>query len=305
MQNWRRNKFAFSVLFLPPAAWLVIFFTLPLAIVWVYSFGARGPLGEIILDWSAVSLGNYARSLEWINLEIVAKSIWIAVVATAICIGLGFPLAMGIAFASPRYRNILLLLVILPFWTNLLIRTYAWIAVLRERGHVNFALEWLHDTINGGLAVLGLPALLGAFEPLQLLYNQNAVIIGIVYVNLPFMVLPLYATLEKLDRSYLEASLDLGAGQWRTLFSVTVPLSLPGISTGVLLTFILALGSFLTPDLLGGPDSIMIGNLIAQQFGSARDWPFGAALSFLLMYATFIILWVKAMVAKREGGSAF
>jgi spermidine/putrescine transport system permease protein len=302
MQDWRQNKLAFSVLFLPPVAWLVLFFTVPLAIVWVYSFGVRGPLGEIFL---AVSFDGYARSLEWISLEIIAKSVWIAVVSTAICISLGFPLAMGIAFAAPRYRNILLLLVILPFWTNLLIRTYAWIAVLRERGHVNFALEWLHDAINGGLVALGLPASLGAFEPLQLLYNQNAVIIGIVYVNLPFMVLPLYATLEKLDRSYLEASLDLGAGQWRTLFSVTVPLALPGISTGVLLTFILALGSFLTPDLLGGPDSIMIGNLIAQQFGSARDWPFGAALSFLLMYATFIILWVRAVVAKREGGVTY
>jgi spermidine/putrescine transport system permease protein len=299
MRDWRQDRLAFSVLFLPPAAWLVIFFTVPLVIVWVYSFGVRGPLGETFL---ATSFAGYGRAIELINLQIVLKSVWIAIVATAICIGLGFPLAMGIAFAPAKYRNLLLLLVILPFWTNLLIRTYAWIAILRERGHLNFALEWLHDGVNGGFAALGLPALLGTFEPLQLLYNQNAVIIGIVYVNLPFMVLPLYATLEKLDRSYLEASLDLGAGQWRTLFSVTVPLTLPGISTGVLLTFILALGSFLTPDLLGGPDSIMIGNLIAQQFGPARDWPFGSALSFLLMYATFIILWVKAVTARREGG---
>jgi len=168
--------------------------------------------------------------------------------------------------------------------------------VLRTNGYVNFFLEWVWsglDWIFGGL--------LGEFQPLELLYNQGAVIIGLVYVNLPFMVLPLYATLEKLDKSYLEASLDLGAGQWRTLFSVTVPLVLPGIFTGGLLTFILAFGAYLTPDLLGGTNSIMIGNLIAQQFGAARDWAFGSALSFILMYVTFICLWVKAVLAGREG----
>jgi spermidine/putrescine transport system permease protein len=119
------------------------------------------------------------------------------------------------------------------------------------------------------------------------------------------MILPLYATLEKLDKSYLEASLDLGAGHWRTFFLVLTPLALPGIVTGTMLVFILSLGTFLTPDLLGGPDSIMIGNLIAQQFGQARDWPFGSALSFMLMYATFFFLWIKAMAARREGGVSY
>ncbi len=301
MEEWWRNRLQFAVLLLPPTAWLVIFFTLPLAIVWVYSFGERGSLGETLL---ALSLDNYVRAVEWLHLSIILKSARIALITTAMCLLMGFPLALGISFAPARYRNLLLLLVILPFWTNLLIRTYAWIAVLRTKGYVNFIYEWGHDGINGLATWLGLPGL-GAFEPLQLLYNQYAVIVGLVYVNLPFMVLPLYATLEKLDRSYLEASLDLGAGQWRTLFSVTVPLAFPGIFTGVLLTFILALGTFLTPDLLGGPDSIMIGNLIAQQFGPARDWPFGAALSFLLMYATFVFLWIKAAVARREGGVSY
>ena len=299
MQDWRRDKRAFGVLILPPSAWLVLFFTLPLAIVWVYSFGERGPLGQTVL---ALSFDNYGRAVEWLNLSIILKSVWIAAVTTAICLALGFPLAMGIAFAPARYKNLLLLVVILPFWTNLLIRTYAWIAVLRTKGYLNFALEWVHERIGAILGVLGLPDLLGPFEPLVLLYNQPAVIIGLVYVNLPFLVLPVYATLEKLDKSYLEASLDLGAGQWRTLFSVTAPLAFPGIFTGLLLVFILALGTFLTPDLLGGPRSIMIGNLIAQQFGPARDWPFGSALSFLLMYATFVFLWIKAAVAKQEGG---
>lgn len=299
MRNWRRNKLAFGILILPPTAWLILFFTLPLAVVWVYSFGERGPLGQTVV---AFSFEGYARALEWINLSIILKSAWIAIVTTAICLLLGFPMAMGIAFAPAQYKNLLLLLVILPFWTNLLIRTYAWIAVLRTRGYVNFALEWLHDQLNAVLGIFGVPEPLGTFEPLVLLYNQPAVVIGLVYVNLPFLILPLYATLEKLDKAYLEASLDLGAGQIRTFFSVMVPLSLPGIVSGALLVFILALGSFLTPDLLGGPNSIMIGNLIAQQFGPARDWPFGSALSFLLLYATFIFLWVRAMVAQRSKG---
>lgn len=302
MQDWRQNKLVFGILLLPPAGWLVLFFTLPLAIVWVYSFGERGPLGETIL---AVSFDNYLRAVEWINLSILLKSAWIAVVATVLCIVIGFPLAMGIAFSPAKYRNVLLLLVILPFWTNLLIRTYSWIAILRTRGYVNMTLEWLHEKLGVLLGLFGAADALGKFQPLELLYNETAVIVGLVYVHLPFMVLPLYATLEKLDKSYLEASLDLGAGQWRTLFLVMVPLSLPGIVTGTLLVYILSLGTFLTPDLLGGPDSIMIGNLIAQQFGAARDWPFGSALSFLLMYATFIFLWVKAVASRREGGVSY
>jgi spermidine/putrescine transport system permease protein len=277
----------------------VIFFTLPLAIMWVYSFAERGPQGQIEL---AVSAANYVRAVEWIHLGIIWKSIWTAAITTAITFALGFPLAMGIAFAPERWKNPLLLLVILPFWTNLLIRTYAWIAVLRTRGFLNFGLEWVHDTASAVLAALGLPGALGTFEPLEVLYNQKAVVIGLVYVYLPFLVLPVYATLEKLDRSYLEASLDLGAGHWRTLVSVTMPLALPGIVSGCLLAFILSMGTFLTPDLLGGTDSEMIGNLIARQFTSSRDWPFGSALSFLLLYATFLILWVRASLAGRRQG---
>ena len=302
MQDWRRNKRAFSIFLLPPSAWLVVFFTLPLIIIWVYSFGERGPLGQTVL---ATSLDSYDRALEWLNLSIIVKSVWIALVTTAVCLLIGFPAAMGIAFAPGRYKNLLLLLVILPFWTNLLIRTYAWIAVLRTRGYVNFGLEWLHDRANDLFGMLGAPDLLGPFQPVELLYNQTAVVIGIVYVNLPFLILPLYATLEKLDRSYLEASLDLGASQLRTFFSVMVPLSFPGIVSGSLLVFILAVGSYLTPDLLGGTDSIMIGNLIGQQFLSARNWPFGSALSFVLLYATFVFLWLRAAVAQRSSGVSY
>jgi spermidine/putrescine transport system permease protein len=218
---------------------------------------------------------------------------------------MGFPLSLGIAFAPARYKNILLLLVILPFWTNLLIRTYAWIAVLRTRGFLNFGLEWLHGGLDALFKMIGLPGVMGTFQPLALLHNHTAVIIGLAYVALPFLVLPIYATLEKLDRSLMEASLDLGANQWRTAFSVTIPLAFPGILSGLLLVFILSLGTFLTPVLLGGTDSMMIGNLIAQEFGPARDWPFGSALSFLLLYITFIILWIRAVVASRSKGVSY
>jgi spermidine/putrescine transport system permease protein len=302
MENWRDNKLVAAILLVPSSAWILVFFTLPLAIVWVYSFGERGPQGQTILG---LSLENYARAVEWIHLGILWKSIWTAAVATLICFIMGFPLSLGIAFAPKKYKNLLLLLVILPFWTNLLIRTYAWIAVLRTRGFLNFGLEWIHEKLDAVLTLMGLPDMMGTFTPLALLYNHPAVIIGLVYVALPFLVLPIYATLEKLDRSYLEASLDLGAGQWRTMVSVTIPLAFPGIFSGLLLVFIISLGTYLTPVLLGGTDSMMIGNLIAQEFGPARDWPFGSALSFLLLYITFIMLWLRAAVASRSKGVGY
>lgn len=297
MEHWRKNRLLFSVLMVPPTFWLAIFFTLPLALVWVYSFGERGPQGQTIL---AFSLNNYARALEWIHLGILWKSIVIAAITTVICFVVGMALSLGISFSPKKWRKLLLLLVILPFWTNLLVRTYAWIAVLRTSGFVNHWLETAHSALASILAALGLPDVLGSFEPLALLYNQRAVVIGLVYVHLPFMILPIYASMEKLDRSHLEASLDLGAGHWRTLFSVLIPLTWPGIASGSLLVFILSLGTFLTPDLLGGTDSIMIGNLIAQQFGPSRDWAFGAAISFLLMYLTFIVLWLRAGYASSH-----
>ena len=302
MENWRDNKLAAAILLVPGSAWILIFFTLPLAIVWVYSFGTRGPQGQTLLSFT---LENYKRALELIHLGILWKSVWTAAFATLACFMMGFPMALGIAFAPARYKNLLLLLVILPFWTNLLIRTYAWIAVLRTRGFLNFGLEWIHGKMDTVFSLIGLPDIMGTFEPLALLYNHSAVVIGLVYVALPFLVLPIYATLEKLDRSLMEASLDLGAGQWRTMAFITIPLSFPGILSGLMLVFILSLGTYLTPVLLGGTDSMMIGNLIAQEFGPARDWPFGSALSFLLLYITFIILWIRATVASRSKGAGY
>lgn len=295
--DWRRARATSLALLGPGSAWLAVFFTAPLALIWLYGFSESDRFGDPTFVLTAE---NYERAFEWVHLAIAAKSARIAAEVTAISVLIGFPVALGIAFAPARWKMPLLVLVMLPFWTNLLVRTYAWIAVLRTRGHLNNALEYLHARATASADALGLPGLFGVFAPLDLLYQESAVIVALVHLHLPFLVLPLYAVLERMDRSLLEASLDLGASQWRTFRSVIVPLAMPGLATGVLLVFILCLGNFVVPDLLGGTDAIMIGNLIAQQFGGARDWPFGAALSLLLLYATFLALWLRARLERRR-----
>ena len=298
MDGWRDRPQVFWTFFLPPTLWLAAFFLAPLALIWGFSFGEKRGLVEIAINGT---LENYARALDPLYLGIFGKSFWFAGLTTLICLAVALPVAVAITFASPRWKPILLLLTILPFWTNLLIRTYALIAVLRTRGYFNFTAEWLWEKGNALLLLAGLGEhrLLGdRFEPFELLYNNTAVVFGLVYVHLPFMVLPLYAALDRLDRSYLEASLDLGASQIRTFASIVVPLAMPGIVSGIVITFIPALGSFLTPDLLGGTDSQMIANVIERQFKSANDWPFGAALSFILMYVTFFALALRAMASR-------
>jgi spermidine/putrescine transport system permease protein len=297
MDDWRKNKRAFAIFMGPATFWLLVFFAIPVTVIWVYSFGERGPLGQTYL---AFSFESYLRAIEPIHLKILWKSIWIGGLSTFLCLAIGFPVALGIAFAPDRWKNPLLLIVVLPFFTNMLIRTFAWIVVLGTRGVVNSGLGWMHGMLDGLLTLTGQPDLMGQFTPLELLFNNYTVVVGLVYVHLPFLILPLYATLEKLDRSYLEASLDLGAGQWRTFFSVLAPLAMPGIVTGCMLVFILSMGNFLVPDRLGGTDSLMIGNLIAQAFNKARDWPFGAALSFVVMYPVFIFFAINALMARRR-----
>ena len=296
MQDWKDAKGPFVAIFGAPAAWLLLFFLVPLAIVWAYSFGRPLGLTEIAITGT---LGNYVRTFDPVYLGIFAKSIWFAGLTTILCLIVGFPIALVITFASERGKALLLLAIMLPFWTNLLIRTYALMAMLRTEGYVNTAIGWVGDR----LASVGLlPD--GVFGPLPLLHNNFAVTLGLVYVNLPFLVLPLYSALDRLDRSLLEASLDLGAGHLRTIREIVIPLALPGILSGLLITFIPALGSYLTPDLLGGPDSQMIANVIERQFKRANDWPFGAALSFILMYLTFIAIAGQSLIARRREGRA-
>ncbi|MGH6855219.1 MAG: ABC transporter permease [Aestuariivirga sp.] len=287
MDSWKDNSRVFWTLALPGSLWLLVFFVLPLGLLFFMSFGEKAVIdGQVSIneiDFTG-TLSNYLRSFDTLYLTIIWKSIWVSALATLLCMVTAYPIAFGICFAPERWKPLLLLLVILPFWINLLIRTYALIAVFRTQGYLNLALGW---------AGLG---------PYDMLYNNFAVIFGLVYVYMPFMVLPLYATIERLDKSYLEASLDLGASQFRTFWKVTVPLTLPGIISGTILVFIPCLGSFLTPDLLGGANAIMIGNVIERQFKAANDWPFGSALSFLLMYATFGALAMRALFARRSKG---
>ena len=287
MENWKDNRGVFWTLAGPGTFWLLVFFIVPLSFLFVMSFSDKAIIdGEIsITEYDYLSgITNYIRSVDPLYLTIMWKSIWVSALATVLCLATAYPIAFGICFAPDRWKPILLLLVVLPFWINLLIRTYALIAVFRTQGYVNLAL---------GTVGLG---------PFDMLYNNFAVIFGLVYVYMPFMVLPLYATIERLDKSFLEASLDLGASQFTTFLKVTVPLTMPGIITGIILVFIPCLGSFLTPDLLGGANAVMIGNVIERQFKAANDWPFGAALSFMLMYATFAALMLRAFLAKRSKG---
>ena len=287
MDNWKDNKNVFWTLASPGTFWLVVFFVVPLCFLFVMSFGGKAIInGEMsITEYDYFTgFGNYLRSLDGLYLGIMWKTIWVSAIATVLCLVTAYPIAFGICFAPDRWKPILLLLVVLPFWINLLIRTYALIAVFRTQGYVNAAL---------GVVGLG---------PYEMLYNNFAVIFGLVYVYMPFMVLPLYATIERLDKAYLEASLDLGASQFTTFLRVTVPLTMPGIVTGIILVFIPCLGSFLTPDLLGGANAVMIGNVIERQFKAANDWPFGAAISFMLMFATFAALMIRAFLAKRSKG---
>jgi spermidine/putrescine transport system permease protein len=267
--------------FLAPAAVLqLVLFATPLAIVLGFSLLTRGPYGGAGEPWT---LENYARLFDPLYGRILWRSAVMAAAATLLCLLLGFPLALGIS-RSGRRKGLLLQLVILPFWTSFLIRTYAWIFLLRDSGLVNTALLAL-----GWIA-----------EPLPLLYNDGAVILGLVYGYLPFMVLPLYASIERIDPSFLEAAADLGARPGTALWSVLLPLCRPGIWAGSVLVFIPCLGAYLTPDLMGGGKSIMIGNVIQNQFTAARDWPFGAALSLALMVLILGLLLVSRRIARRS-----
>jgi spermidine/putrescine transport system permease protein len=295
-QSWRQAKAIFWTMLSAPLFWLLLFFIVPMGIVWIYSFGENRGLIDIVFTgtWA-----NYAHTLDPLYLGIFWKSFLIAVITTALCLVCGFPVALLITFAPERAKMWLLLLIMLPFWTNLLIRTYALIAVLRTEGYVNMTYHLLFDLTNKLMN-----GSLGAFHPLPLLHNNFAVVFGLVFVNLPFMVLPLYSTLDRMDRSLLEASLDLGAGHISTLCNIIVPLASAGIMSGILITFIPTLGSYLTPDLLGGPDSQMIANVIEGQFKRANNWPFGAALSFILVYLTFIGIAIQGLIERNDKGRA-
>jgi spermidine/putrescine transport system permease protein len=277
----RRPLIRATALLAGSLVWLVGFFVIPLAYLLAVSFAQRSPYGTIV--WS-LGLGNYQRAFQPLYLEIYWRSFFIALIATLACVLLGYPVAYTIALRVPaRWRSVLLLLVVIPFWTSFLIRTYAWMVILRTEGLVNTSLRALH-LIR---------------EPLHLLYTPLAVLIGLVYGELPFMILPLYAVLQKIDGTLLEAAQDLGASRWRAFLKVTLPLSAPGLGAGAILVFISAIGAFITPDLLGGARSMMVGNLIQNQFALVRDQPFGSAVAFLLTFVVLALLIIGLRSAQR------
>ncbi len=271
LRNIERVNEVYLIL-LPALSWLILFFLIPLAIAVIYSFAERGLYGVVVFNFS---FNNYLRFLDPLYLNLLLKSLRIALISTFICLLIGFPAAYYIARVRERRRRYFLLaLLILPFWTSYLIRTYAWIVILGREGLLNSFL------ISSGL--IG--------QPFEFLFNEWAVILGLVYVYLPFMVLPLYASLEKIDVSLFEAAMDLGASRLQTFLKITLPLSTAGILAGSILVFIPCAGAFVTPDLLGGTEAMMIGNLIQNQFLASRNWPFGSAISFILLAIVLLLI---------------
>ncbi|MES4787014.1 MAG: spermidine/putrescine ABC transporter permease [Nitrospiraceae bacterium] len=243
---------------------MMAFVFIPLLVVLAISVASRGPLGGV--EWT-FSLTNYAMVVDALYLRIYLRSLVLAVTTTVACLLLGFPLAYYIARTSARWQGVWLLLIIIPFWTNFLVRTYAWMFILRAEGLLNTVL--MH---------LGL-----IHSPIEILYTEAAVLIGLVYGYLPFMVLPLYAAIGRLDRSVVEAARDLYATRWSVFWRVILPLTKSGVVAGCLLVFIPSVGAYITPDLLGGAKTMMVGNLIQHEYLVIRDWPFGSAISFVLM----------------------
>ncbi len=265
---------------IPPYVWLLLFFLFPFVLVAKLSVShtvlAIPPYAPT-LDWSrgGAGIGDFIKGLSGETYERLTQdrlylasylsSLRIAAISTALLLLIGYPMAYGMARAAPRSRTLLLMAVILPFWTSFLIRVYAWIAILKPEGLLNLALGWAH---------LG---------PVEILNTPTAVYVGVVYSYLPFMVLPLYAALEKLDNTLLEAAADLGASPWKAFWRVTFPLSWPGVVAGSLLCFIPIVGEFVIPDLLGGPGSLMIGRTIWTEFFANRDWPSASAVAIALL----------------------
>jgi spermidine/putrescine transport system permease protein len=281
----RRETLRLLFLISPSLFWLVIFFLIPLLLVFAISFGQRGTYGGV--KW-VLNLQNYLRFFDPLYLRIFGRTFYIAAVTTLICLITGYPLAYFIATRPPRWRNGLILLLMVPFWTNFLVRTYAWILILRDAGLINtFWTGSLHATLLHLSSLVPLPIweplLHATAHPLALFGTDWAIIIGLVYGWLPDMVLPCYAAIERFDFSLVEAAQDLYANRLKSFLRVILPLTMPGIVAGSVLVFIPSLGAYVTPDLLGGAKSIMIGNVIYSQFMSARDYPFGSAISFVLM----------------------
>lgn len=266
----------------PALGYLMLFFLVPLAIVLAYGFLTRDVLGGMS---GPLTLASFRRALDPLYVSVLVRSVRLAALTTLICLILGYPVASAVTQLRGRARALALMLVVVPSWMNLLIKNYAWIVVLRREG-----------LINGVLRAAGL-----IDEPLPLLFNEWAVLVGLVHTHLPFTVLPIYAALERLDPRLLDAARDLGAGAWMRFRRVVLPQVKGGILVGSVLVFVPALGAFVTPDLLGGAKGLMVANLIQNQVLEVRDWPFGSALSALLMAVVLAALLFYMRFAGRVG----
>jgi spermidine/putrescine transport system permease protein len=272
-------SFTKSLTILPISLWMIILVAVPLLYIIYLSFLQRGITGGIEIK---PSLDNYLRLGNPLYFKVFWDSIFLAIITTALTLLLGYPFAYFMANLPQKFRLLILIFVMVPFWTNSLIRTYGWMILLRTDG-----------LINQFLIQLGL-----IHEPFKMLYNYGSVLVGMVYVFLPFMVLPIYASVEKLDKSYLEAAKDLGASSRKAFFTVTLPLTLPGMIAGCILVFVPTIGFFFIPDLMGGSKVMLVGNLIRNQFLISRDWPFGAALSVVMMLLAYLFIGVFHKINK-------
>ncbi len=278
------------ILISPTLLWMFALLIIPLILVVITSFGRRDPDGNVIYTFT---IDNYLRLVGYspdspcgetappcfdnLYVSILTRSIALALQTTLLCIVVGYPLAYFVARAPAKKRNTYLFLILVPLWTNFVIRIYAWIMILRTQGVLNGLVGWL-------LGMLNIP-----FEPWEMLYTPGAVLVGMLYEFLPFMILPMYTSLEKIDPSLYEAAADLGANAIRTFFRITLPLSLPGMVAGTILVFVPVMGTFVVPDILGGKQIVLVGNLIQRQFLDARDASFGSAASIILMIMTLVV----------------
>ena len=277
----QRGSLATRAVFLGPGLlFTAVFVAVPVLLVLSYTVFDRGRFGGVEYEFT---LDNFTRAFEPTFRKVLVSSLGIAASATVIALAIGYPVAYAIAKLPPRWRSLMLVLVVIPFWTNFLIRTYAWIVLLNTQGVLNDALV--------GLGVID--------ERLNLLYTRGAVVAGLVYVYLPLMILPIYASVARLDRELREASADLGGSRFTTFAKVTLPLSLPGVVTGCIFVFVPSLGNFVVPELLGGGKTVMVGNLVRDQFLKARDWPFGATLALIMVVFLVALFALQSLVSRR------
>ena len=265
----------------PVSIWMILFVTLPMLFIIYISFMSRGVFGDVVYQFS---LESYQTLLDATYFKVILKSLKAALLTTVLCLGLGYPFAYYIARKPPEVASRLIMLIMIPFWTNSLMRLNSWLLLFQTSGPVNNFLQWT------GLVD----------RPITFIYTDGLVVLGLITNMLPVAVLPLYSSIEKLQKSLLEASADLGATPSQTFFKVTLPLTFPGIFSAIILVFIPSLGIYTVSDILGGGKVLYIGNIIKNQFGSIRNWPLGAALSVLLLVITGLLIFIYTRFAKIE-----